>query len=86
MSYTILFSERAKKDVGQLDAVIQKRLAKKFKQISQLDDIKPLVKHLTNFDAGTYRLRIGDYRVVFDIDNSDIYILRIRHRKECYLQ
>jgi len=33
---------------------------------------------------GSYRLRIGDYRVIFDIIGNDIVVLRIGHRKEIY--
>ena len=29
----------------------------------------------------SYRFRIGDYRVVFDIDDNNVVILRIGHRK-----
>ena len=39
---------------------------------------------LTDSELGTYRFRIGDYRVVFDIDGSEIIILRIGHRRELY--
>jgi mRNA interferase RelE/StbE len=33
---------------------------------------------------GAYRFRIGDYRVVFDIDDNNVVILRIGHRKSIY--
>jgi mRNA interferase RelE/StbE len=33
---------------------------------------------------GTYRFRIGDYRVIFDIYDENIAILRIGHRKSIY--
>jgi len=33
---------------------------------------------------GTYRFRIGDYRVVFDIDDKSIVVLRIGHRRDIY--
>ncbi len=33
---------------------------------------------------GTYRFRIGDYRVIFDIYGEDIVILRIGHRRSIY--
>lgn len=45
-------------------------------------------KKLTDFNAGTYRFRVGDYRVIFDIDNRRnilaLLILKIGHRKEIY--
>lgn len=43
------------------------------------------IKKLTNFSP-EYRLRIGNYRVLFEIENHKIIIYRIKHRKEIYLQ
>ncbi len=31
---------------------------------------------------GTYRFRVGDYRIVFDIEDTTIIILRVGHRKK----
>jgi len=39
---------------------------------------------LTNPKIGTYRFKIGDYRVVFDLDDKTIVVLRIGHRKSIY--
>ncbi|MCK4791223.1 MAG: type II toxin-antitoxin system RelE/ParE family toxin [Desulfobacteraceae bacterium] len=33
---------------------------------------------------GTYRFRIGDYRVIFDIEGEEIVVLRVGHRKDIY--
>ncbi len=41
------------------------------------------IKKLTNFSQ-EYRLRIGDYRVLFEIIGKNIIIYRILHRKEVY--
>lgn len=41
------------------------------------------VKKLTNFEPA-YRLRIGDYRVLFDVKNDKIIIGRVLHRRESY--
>jgi len=41
------------------------------------------VKKLTNFEPA-FRLRIGDYRVLFDISEDVIFIARILHRKDSY--
>ncbi|MBM4066480.1 MAG: hypothetical protein FJ266_12705 [Planctomycetes bacterium] len=38
---------------------------------------------LTNFTP-EYRLRIGDYRILFEIEGQEIIIHRIKHRKEAY--
>lgn len=39
--------------------------------------------NVTNFEPA-YRLRVGDYRILFDINDDTIEIGRILHRKESY--
>jgi len=39
---------------------------------------------LTDPRLGTYRFRIGVYRVIFDIEGNNIVILRVGHRKNIY--
>jgi mRNA interferase RelE/StbE len=39
---------------------------------------------LTNTDLGTYRFRIGDYRIIFDLDGDEIVVLRVGHRRDIY--
>lgn len=39
---------------------------------------------LTDPSLGTYRFRIGVYRVIFDIEGKNIVILRVGHRKDIY--
>ena len=55
-----------------------------FKQIETMSsDLKGNVKHLTNFTP-EYRLRVGDYRILFEIEGEKLIIYRIRHRKDAY--
>ena len=44
------------------------------------------IKHLANHPLADYRLRIGDYRVLFNVDwdRKEIHILKIGHRQEVY--
>ena len=46
-------------------------------------DLAGNVKHLTDFEP-QYRLRVGDYRVLFNVENDRIIIYRIKHRREAY--
>jgi len=55
-----------------------------FSKIEALsDDLQGDVKKLTNFTP-EYRLRVDDYRVLFETKNDKVTIYRIRHRKEIY--
>ena len=44
------------------------------------------IKHLSNHPLADYRLRIGNYRVLFDVDweNREIQILKIGHRQDIF--
>ncbi len=72
------------KDIDALENVVRERLGKKLLQVSNLDDIKPVVRELTDNRIGEYRLRIGDYRLIFDLVGRDIIVLRVQHRKDVY--
>jgi len=47
------------------------------------DDIQGDVKKLTNFTP-EYRMRVGDWRILFEVEGEKIIVYRIRHRKEAY--
>ena len=49
------------------------------------DDLAGDVRLLTNFSP-EYRLRVGDYRVLFELEGSKIVVYRVRHRREVYRQ
>ena len=82
MSYKLIYTNTAYKDIKKLDIVAKKRIGKKIEEYSK--DPLSTSKKLTNLSIGTFRWRIGNYRVVFDIDNENIIILRVGHRKEIY--
>lgn len=81
MKYSIQIKPRAVKDVEILPPKIQTRIIKRIEDMS--DNLKGDIKHLTD-STPEYRLRVGDYRVLFEIDGDMIVIYRIRHRREAY--
>lgn len=84
MAYSIIFTRKAKRDIASLEPTIKTRLAKKLKQVLAMDDILPVVRQLVDSRIGTYRLRIGDYRLLFDLEKKKIIVLRVQHRKDIY--
>jgi len=60
---------------------MQHRILEKLEALKE--NLQGDVKKLTNFTP-EYRLRIGDYRALFEIEQQNIIIYRIRHRKESY--
>ena len=80
--YTILFSDSALRQLNKLEREIQERLTKALERIR----IRPeaYVQKLVG-DPG-YKLRVGDYRMIMDIDQGRLQILVIKagHRKNVY--
>lgn len=83
MTYKLGFTKRADKDLRDLPPQVQARIVVKLRRLQ--DDLSGDVKKLTNFTP-EYRLRIGDYRVLFEIeDNTGTIIVHgVRHRKDAY--
>ncbi|MFA5803735.1 MAG: type II toxin-antitoxin system RelE/ParE family toxin [Melioribacteraceae bacterium] len=82
MNFELLYTKRAVRDIQKLNERTKTRI-KIALEIYSENPYKYLEK-LTNFSYGNYRFRIGDYRVIFDIDENRIVILRVGHRKEVY--
>ena len=43
-----------------------------------------IAERLTESELGSYRFRVGDYRVIFDLEGDEIVVLRVGHRREIY--
>ena len=82
MTYEIIFSDHAVTELKKLEHGIQERIIKSLERIR----IRPeaYVTKLVG-DPG-YRLRVGDYRVIMDIDKEKLHILiiKIGHRRNIY--
>ena len=83
MIYKIEIKPKAIKDGKKIPRNILKRIFEKIEILQ--NDLEGDVKHLTNFTP-EYRLRVGSYRILFEIENNQIKIYRIMHRKEVYKQ
>jgi mRNA interferase RelE/StbE len=81
MTYEIEFKPRAIKDLEGLSKDIQRRILAKIESLA--DDLAGDVKRLTNFTP-EYRLRVGDYRILFELEANKIVIYRAVHRKDAY--
>lgn len=81
MKYDIQFKPRAVKDIERLSSRMQSQIFKVIEAMS--NDLKGDVKHLTNYTP-EYRLRVGNYKVLFEIENNRIVVYRVRHRREAY--
>lgn len=82
--YTYEFKAQAIRDLKKLPKSIQKRIIRKLDFYISHQNPLSFADHLINFEIGQYRFRIGDYRVVFDVEEEQIIILTLGHRKEIY--
>ena len=83
--YRILVSHSAEKDLEKLPASVNKRVAKAIDGLAE--EPRPHgCKKLKGTDEDLWRIRIGDYRVIYHIsDKIEIVdIRRVRHRRDVY--
>ncbi len=82
--YKLVYKKPAVKDIQKLPPHIKKRLKIKLEwfidQSNPLDFAEPLTKPA---DA-QYRFRVGVYRILFDVEKSNIVILHVQHRSVVY--
>ena len=83
-SYTIVYTKTAVKSIQKLTPQIRKRLRLKFEYFISLEEPLLLAKALTRPADAQYRYRIGNYRVLFDVEDKQIIILLVQHRKDIY--
>ena len=81
MRYEVEFRPAARRDIERLAPDVARRIAEKIEAMRE--DLAGDVKRLKHFEP-RYRLRVGDWRVLFEIDGSHAIIWRIRHRSEVY--
>jgi mRNA interferase RelE/StbE len=84
----VVYSKEARKDLQSLDPSVSKRVIKKVKEFTGHDNPLAFAKSLSANLSGLYRFRVGDYRVVFSVDEAGsvtiLTILHIAHRKDIY--
>ncbi len=84
MPYTLKIESQAKKDIKSLELTVQKRIVKKLKFFLEKPDPLMYAKKLVDSSGGDYRWRIGNYRLIFDLKDYEILLLRVQHRKDVY--
>jgi mRNA interferase RelE/StbE len=83
--YAAEFLDQAKRDLRQLDTAVVGRIRNRLRWLcSNLDSTTP--EALTGNLAGLFKLRAGDYRVLYEIIRSErkIIIHSVGHRRDVY--
>lgn len=76
----IVISPRAEKDLKRLSKIDQIATARKIRQLGRLLAQEEKLKGFPNI----FRVRVGDFRIVFKKTPYEIYIILIGHRKDIY--
>lgn len=82
--YSYAFRPKADKQLQKLPTSIQKKIIVKIDQYVKSGRPLFYAKRLINSSLGSYRFRIDDYRVVFDVEEDMIVILAVGHRRDIY--
>ena len=77
-----VLSPRAEKQLKRLPKVDQIAVAKKIRAIKNATRVSREEK-LRDF-GNIFRVRVGDYRIVYRKTRKEVYIVLIRHRKDVY--
>lgn len=85
-SYKIQWKQSAKKELKKLDKQTIRRILQAVEKLANNPYAKGCKKLAGS--KSVYRIRIGDYRVVYDIQSSTITIeiIKVGHRREIYRQ
>jgi mRNA interferase RelE/StbE len=80
----VIFSPKAFRQLAKLDRNIQKRITEKIAFFASGKNPLTFAERLSDTRFGEWRFRIGEYRVIFDIEKGQMHILEIGNRKEIY--
>lgn len=84
MSYRIEFVRSAERSLASLPQSDQRQIAKRVEALSQ-NPRPPGTKKLRGSEH-TYRIRVGDYRVIYVVEDERVIVtvVRIAHRRDVY--
>ena len=82
--YKILLEKQAEKDLKKLPNELFQRVIPAIKNLTH--DPRPVGCLKLKNSEQDYRIRIGDYRIIYEIDdkNQTVKVMKIRHRRESY--
>ena len=83
MTYAVDFTRSAQKELKRLPKDVSLQIAKAIVKLSEnprAGNVRPMV------GVKSWRLRVGKYRVIYDISDDVfvILVIRVRHRKDVY--
>ena len=83
-NYELRYKQPARKAIQKLNPQIQQRLKAKLEYFIEQPDPLVFADALTKPADAQYRWRVGNYRILLDVESNYIVILVVRHRKDVY--
>ena len=84
MSYRVILSSQAHRDLDRFYGEVHKRLLSAIKQLSE--NPRPNDCRKMQGTVNEWRIRVGEYRIIYTIDDSErkILVIRMGHRQNVY--
>jgi mRNA interferase RelE/StbE len=79
--YQLVISNRFRRDLRRLPALAHRRV---LEALAALEQNPYEGTQLTNVALGAWRIRVGDYRIRYDIEGNQVLLYRVRHRRDIY--
>ncbi len=83
--FEIVYAKGVSKDLKRIAPYNLPKIKEGIEDLTDFPNMAQL-KRLKNHPVADYRLRIGNYRVLFDVnwETKEILILKVGHRREVY--
>ena len=81
-SFQLVFTPTFTRDLRRLNSQARQRVLRRL----ELLEVNPYTNctKLTNVEVGVFRIRIGNWRVRYDVEGKQVILHRVRHRREVY--
>lgn len=82
--YAVEFRRSAEKDLRRLEPAIQRRVLRAAETLA--NNPRPFGCRKLHGSENAFRIRTGDYRVIYTVDDTVLIVAieRVRHRREVY--
>jgi mRNA interferase RelE/StbE len=88
VAWQIRFSKTAAKALRKLDRAVAAKILNELEEVSKLNNPRSRGKGLKHNLSGLWRYRVGDYRIICDIEDEVLVVLvvDVSHRRNAYKQ
>lgn len=84
MLYAIKSNKRVEKELSALPTAVYGRVKRAIADLRNVP--RPIGAQKLKGSVSTYRVRVGDYRVIYDVEDAvhEVRLLQVGHRKDVY--